>query len=55
MFNKKFRQKNKRNIRKREDNSEEEDEPVLTPQRNIKDGSTESQQTELEVGFVFYR
>lgn len=55
MFNKKIRQKNKRNIRKREDNSEEEDEPILTPTRNLKDGNTESQKTEFEVAFAFCR
>ena len=53
MFNKKIRQKNKRNIRKREDNSEEEDEPILTPTRNLKDGNTESQKMEFEVAFTF--
>lgn len=55
MFNKKIRQKNKRNIRKREDNSEEEDEPILTPTRNLMDGDTESQKTEIEVVFAFCR
>lgn len=53
MFNKKIRQRNKRNIRKREDNSEEEDEPILTPTRNLKDGNTESQKMEFEVVFAF--
>lgn len=53
MFNRKVRQKNKRNIRKRDDNSEEEDEPILTPTRNLKDGNTESQKTEFEVVFAF--
>ena len=55
MFNKKFRQKKTRNIRNREDNSEEEDEPILTPNRSVKDGKLEGQQTELDVVYILNR
>lgn len=55
MFNKKFRQKKTRNIRNREDNSEEEDEPILTPNKSVEDGKLEGQQTELDVVYILNR